>query len=79
MSRPIALSGLMSIALQSHPASIRSNAWGKWRPWIILMECADFDFRDPRATAPVAYLLDLGYVLDGKINANVLLRDGRVA
>ena len=55
--------------------ALKSNDWSRWRPHAVIMEC-EFNFTEPYAAAPVAYLRNLGYELVGKLGANVILKDG---
>jgi FkbM family methyltransferase len=52
---------------------LRSNDWRRWRPEVVLMECAGFDFTDPFGAPTVAFLREQGYRLDQRIGANVLM------
>ena len=58
---------------------LRSNDWERWRPEVIMMECHDFRFDDPRAAPTVAFLMDQGYRLTAKVGANVMMEDTRAA
>jgi hypothetical protein len=53
--------------------ALRSNNWDTWRPDVIVMECDDFDFRDPYGAPTVQYLAAQRYSLEGKIGANVVM------
>jgi FkbM family methyltransferase len=56
---------------------LRSNDWKRWRPEVILMECAEFDFMAPAASPTVSFLLAQNYVLRLKVGGNVILvREG---
>ena len=52
---------------------LRSNDWAKWRPEVILLECAAFDFMAPRADPTVSFLLERNYALHLKVGGNVIL------
>jgi FkbM family methyltransferase len=65
---------LMSIDVEGAELSVlRSNDWSRWRPEVIVLECTTFDFEKPYAEPSVAYLRSQGYVLDGKVSANLFL------
>lgn len=66
---------LMSIDVEGAELGVlKSNDWKRWRPEFIIIEERDFDMMNPAASAPIKFLLDLGYKLDSKVAANVVLR-----
>ena len=67
---------LMSVDVEGMDAEVlKSNDWNKYRPKVVICEDLEFDFMNPKKSAVVKYLLDLGYELVGKTPYSLILRE----
>jgi FkbM family methyltransferase len=67
---------LLSVDVEGMDAEVlRSNDWEKYRPKVVICEDLEFDFLEPKKSAVVKYLLDLGYELVGKTPYSLVLKD----
>jgi len=54
-------------------SALKSNDWTRWRPQAIVMESHSFTFEAPKADPAISFLYDLGYQLEYKVGAGVVL------
>jgi len=54
-------------------SALKSNDWTRWRPEAIAIESHNFTFDAPKADPAIAFLCELGYHLECKIGAGLVL------
>ncbi|MGE4062000.1 MAG: FkbM family methyltransferase [Rhodospirillaceae bacterium] len=70
---------LMSIDIEGgEMAALQTNDWDRWRPSVIMLECSNFSFDEPYLEPTVAYLHRMGYSLEARVSANVVLTAGEL-
>ena len=70
---------LMSVDVEGMDLEVlQSNDWKKFRPKLIICEDLDFDFRNPKQSGVVKYLMELKYRLVAKTPYSLILVDSNL-